>query len=82
MIPIIILCVVSGGGLLSAFIFTPIYYLLAWKMKMLRNADDTFIIYGIIPVANVMGTYTLLIIFIHDIILNGNLSVFIGKKKG
>lgn len=82
MVPVIILCAISGWGLLSAFIFTPIYYLLAWKMKMLRNADGTFMIHGIIPVANVMGAYALLIIFIHDRILNADLNVFLSKKRG
>src|SRR5574343_598567 len=81
MVLIIILCAVSGGGLLYAFIFTPIYYLLAWKMRMLRNTNSTFIIHGIIPVANIMGTYILLIIFIHDRILSGDLNIFLGKKK-
>jgi hypothetical protein len=82
MIPFAILGKILGGGLIAVFIFSPLYYALAWKLGMLKDPDPVVIFHGIIPLINLMGTYALLIIFIHDRLLKGDINIFLGKKKG
>lgn len=83
---IIIVLLIIGGGLIcgsygAIFIFTPLYYLLAWNMGILKPVNPKFIMHGIIPAINIIAFYSLLIIFIHERVLSGDLNVFLGKKK-
>jgi hypothetical protein len=56
-------------------------YVLAWKLGMLKDPEPVTIFHGIIPLVNIIGTYALLIIFIHSKLLKGDINIFLGKKK-
>lgn len=60
--PFAILVHYLGGGLVTAYLFSPLYYALAWKMGMLKKRDSTVILLGIMPMLNLMGAFALLII--------------------
>lgn len=79
--PLAIIGKIIGGGLLALYIFSPLYYLLAWKMKIIKNMDSKFFIHGLIPLVNIIGLYALLIIFIQEKILKGDIHVFVGENK-
>lgn len=81
LIPFTILGRYIGGGVIASFLFAVPYYLLAWKLNILKNRDSFIVWLGIIPLFNVMGVYALSIIFIHDRILNGDIRVFTNEHR-
>lgn len=75
MIPICILGKYLGGGLILSYIFSPVFYLLIWVMKIKQPKDSPLLVIGLIPILNIMYVYALLII-LYTKKLGGDLGIY------